>query len=67
MNAGHRYLRRSNSSQARLHRYLLVRVQVTQITTDTAREFARKRLDEGLSNHTVNGSLRLLRRMLNIA
>ena len=40
---------------------------MTQITTDTAREFARKRLDEGLSNDTVNGSLRLLRRMLNIA
>src|SRR5882724_1671947 len=40
---------------------------VTQITTDAAREFARKRLDEGVSNDTVNGSLRLLRRMLNIA
>jgi integrase len=40
---------------------------MTQITTDAAREFARKRLDEGVSNDTVNGSLRLLRRMLNIA
>src|ERR1700731_1877849 len=40
---------------------------MTQITTDAAREFARKRWDEGLSNDTVNGSLRLLRRMLNIA
>ncbi len=40
---------------------------LTQITTDAARDFARQRLDEGLSNDTVNGSLRLLRRMLNIA
>lgn len=38
-----------------------------QITTDAAREFTRKRLNEGLSNDTINGSLRLLRRMLNIA
>lgn len=42
-------------------------VPLTQITTDASREFARKRLDEGVSNDTVNGSLRLLRRMLNIA
>jgi integrase len=38
-----------------------------QITTDAAREFARKRLDDGVSNDTVNGSLRLLRRMLILA
>jgi integrase len=42
-------------------------VPLTQITTDASREFARMRLDEGVSNDTVNGSLRLLRRMLNIA
>jgi len=40
---------------------------VTQMTTDAARDFARDRLADGLSNDTVNGSLRLLRRMLNIA
>src|SRR5258708_33820511 len=33
---------------------------MTKITTDTARDFAKERLDEGLSNDTVNGSLRLL-------
>ena len=42
-------------------------VTVTKLTTDAARDFARKRLKEGLSNDTVNGSLRLLPRMLNIA
>ena len=42
-------------------------VPLTEITTDASREFARMRLDEGVSNDTVNGSLRLLRRMLNIA
>src|SRR5258708_28447624 len=42
-------------------------VPLPQITTDGAREFARKRLDEGVSNDTVNGSLRLLRRMLILA
>jgi integrase len=42
-------------------------VPVTKLTTDAARDFARERLEEGLSNDTVNGSLRLLRRMLNIA
>jgi integrase len=42
-------------------------VSVTQITTDSARVFARKRLEEGVSNDTVNGSLRLLRRMLILA
>jgi len=42
-------------------------VPIGQITTDAARKFVRERLDEGLSNDTVNGSLRLLRRMLNIA
>lgn len=40
---------------------------VTQITTDAAREFSSKRLEEGVSNDTVNGSLRLLRRMLTLA
>jgi len=40
---------------------------VTQITTDASREFARDRLDKVLSNDSVNGSMRLLRRMLNIA
>jgi integrase len=42
-------------------------VPLPQITTDAAREFARKRLDDGVSNDTVNGSLRLLRRMLILA
>jgi integrase len=42
-------------------------VPLPLITTDAAREFARKRLDEGVSNDTVNGSLRLLRRMLILA
>lgn len=42
-------------------------VPVTQMNTDTARKFARERLAEGLSNDTVNGSLRLLHRMLRIA
>jgi integrase len=40
---------------------------VTRITTDAARKFASERLEAGLSNGTVNGSLRLLRRMLTIA
>lgn len=40
---------------------------VTQITTDTAREFARKRTKAGVTNSTVNTSLSLLRRMLHIA
>jgi len=42
-------------------------VSMTQITTDAARKFASLRLEEGLSNDTVNGSLRFLRRMLMIA
>ena len=42
-------------------------VSVSQITTDAAREFARKRLEEGVSTATINGSLRCLRRMLNLA
>jgi integrase len=42
-------------------------VPVTQITTDAARSFAASRLEDGLSNDTVDGSLRLLRRMLMIA
>jgi integrase len=42
-------------------------VPVTKITTDSAREFATKRLAEGVTNSTVNNSLKLLRRMLRIA
>jgi Site-specific recombinase XerD len=42
-------------------------VLVTRITTDAAREFAQKRLDDGAKNGTVNGSLALLRRMLSVA
>ena len=41
-------------------------VLVTRITTDPAREFTQKRLDEGAKNGTVNGSLALLRRMLSV-
>jgi len=40
---------------------------LTRITTDTAREFAKKRLKEGVANDTINGSLALLRRMLMLA
>src|SRR5882724_12180759 len=32
-------------------------VPMTKLTTDAARDFARERLEEGLSNDTVNGSL----------
>ena len=39
----------------------------SRITTDSAREFAQKLLAEGAANGTVNRSLALLRRMLNIA
>jgi len=39
----------------------------TRITTDAAREFASKRLAEGVTNSTINTSLALLRRMLNLA
>lgn len=42
-------------------------VAVTHLTTDAARDFARKRLAEGVANGTVNGSLALLRRMLTLA
>jgi integrase len=42
-------------------------VPVSRITTDTAREFAQKLLKAGAANGTVNRSLALLRRMLNIA
>lgn len=42
-------------------------VPSTAITIDKVREFARKRLDEGVANDTVNGSLRLLRRMFHLA
>jgi integrase len=40
---------------------------VPQITTDTSREFARKRLDQGVGTAMVNRSLSCLRRMLKIA
>jgi integrase len=40
---------------------------VTQITVDKIREFSRERLEKGVSNDTVNGSLRLLRRMFMLA
>jgi integrase len=42
-------------------------VSLTQITVDTIREFAQERLEKGVSNDTVNGSLRLLRRMFMLA
>jgi integrase len=42
-------------------------MSVAQITPESAREFMRKRKAENLSNDTINGSLRLLRRMLMIA
>jgi integrase len=42
-------------------------VQLTRITTDAARAFAQKRLEDGAQNGTINGSLALLRRMLSIA
>jgi integrase len=40
---------------------------VTRITTDSGRQFAQKLLADGAANGTVNRSLALLRRMLNIA
>jgi integrase len=40
---------------------------VSRMTTDAAREFAKKRMKEGAANGTVNGSLALLRRMLSLA
>jgi integrase len=40
---------------------------LTKITTDSARAFATKRLSDGVTNSTVNNSLKLLRRMLRIA
>ena len=40
---------------------------VAKITTDAARDFTKKLLDEGCANGTVNRSLACLRRMLNIA
>lgn len=40
---------------------------VIRMTTDAAREFAKRRLKEGAANGTVNGSLALLRRMLSLA
>ncbi len=42
-------------------------VPVTRITTDAAREFARKRQAEGAGNATINRSLAALRRMLRLA
>lgn len=40
---------------------------ITQITTDSARDFARKQQDAGYSPATINRSLACLRRMLRIA
>jgi len=40
---------------------------VSRMTTDAAREFAKRRVKEGAANGTVNGSLALLRRMLSLA
>lgn len=40
---------------------------VMRITTDSAREFARKRKAEGVGNATINRSLAALRRMLRLA
>jgi integrase len=40
---------------------------VNRITTDTARDFAEKRIADGVTNSTINTSLSLLRRMLNLA
>ena len=42
-------------------------VPTTAITIDKVREFTRRRLDEGVANDTVNGSLLLLRRMFHLA
>jgi integrase len=42
-------------------------MSAVQITPESAREFMRKRKAKNLSNDTINGSLRLLRRMLAIA
>src|SRR4051812_17809752 len=42
-------------------------MSASNITTDAARNFARLRLTEGVSTATINGSLRCLRRMLNLA
>lgn len=42
-------------------------INVLKITTDKAREFAKKRLTQGAANDTINGSLALLRRMLILA
>jgi integrase len=40
---------------------------LTKITTDSARAFATMRLEDGVTNSTVNNSLKLLRRMLRLA
>lgn len=42
-------------------------VSITKMTTDAARDFAKQRLNAGVTNSTVNNSLALLRRMLRIA
>ena len=42
-------------------------VSILKINTDSARDFATKRLAAGKTNSTVNNSLALLRRMLHIA
>jgi integrase len=39
----------------------------TALTTDAAKRFVRERRDEGVGNATINRSLALLRRMLNLA
>lgn len=40
---------------------------VTSITTDTARQFSRERQAQGVTGSTINSSLAMLRRMLNLA
>jgi integrase len=42
-------------------------VSATALTTDFAKRFVRERRDEGVGNATINRSLALLRRMLNLA
>jgi integrase len=42
-------------------------VSITKITTDSAREFVRKRREEGTGNAAINRSLACLRRMLKLA
>jgi len=42
-------------------------LSATALTTDAAKRFVRERRDEGVGNATINRSLALLRRMLNLA